>query len=606
MTPDKTWVDDPKLLDQLSKETESEHAPRQSENRGFLRRYWDRTVMPEGFRYSTRAAALEVYNNLAEELGDNLTAEIVDLAQSVICRDMASEVLPLGADYELEQGCKEASRLIEGVFENSNFGDIQSECARDGMTADCGPSKGFIEDGEIKFERINPLELFWVDDETPNPRTIMTISPVSRDALAAQFPAKKSEIYDLPSWRPPTVVGVDLRSPGSRLRNTVRVVEAWCRALGTKGEPGYSKGRHTICSGSLILLDEEWEHNITPVVRFVWSPQFTGYGGKSIARIVKKHHNAHKKLMRQMYEGLAGSVPWLLTHEDSEIEAVGDMPYQQVKWSGLVPPSVTVPAAVSPQVIAEIKENRSRAYAAAGQNENMAAGQLGKQYNSAVAQEKAVDVVNTRLLQAQNMWQRVWTDASRVVVMLANQAKKTHVYLKGENRYVQVKWPNLKTDQYRIRFGLSSGLSLTPSGRLADLERLRDAGAIDMPAFLRNLDLPDTRSEADRANAPMDLVMQQIDAAISHGEFRMPSKIQGADMLQEIVKTGGQVYQQSVLRGNVPLKNMEALRKLIKAAEARLPQPAPAGVPAAVPVAAPVPAPATSPVPGAPPVAAAA
>lgn len=570
----KSWIDDPKLLESVASRIEAEHASRMAENKTYLRMYYDRPVA--SVDYTRPYRELAIYERLKDSYGGNLSREVVDAAISVLCRPLSAEVLPKGADFELEQGCKQASRLIEGVFDNGNFLNVAKRAVRDGMTADIGPVKGYIdpETNEIKFERINPLELYWVNDETDNPRTLIQVSGISRDELCARYPKYKREIKDMRSWSAPMVLGVDLPGARGQDSNSVKVVEAWCRSLGD-GHPG----RHSITCGNLVLHDESWEHEITPVFSFKWQTDFRGYGGVSLTRIISRYDGANRRLLRMVYAGLAGAIPRIIVQADSEVDGFSDVEFEKITYEGTTPPQVVIPQTVSPEIIAQIERHYTRAYAEGGVNQNMATGSAPGRYTSAVAQREFVDIANTRLLDAQQQYQTFWSDAAKVVVMLAQQAKKTHVRVKGANYYESVSFPRLSRDKYRVSFGLSSGLSLTPAGRLQELEDLRAAGVIDVADVLRHLSLPDTQQLADRANAPRDLVMRQIGRALNEGVFEMPSSLQG-DQLNSLVKIGSEEYQRAQLQGNYPPANMEILRRLIKAAQARLaPPPTPPAAP---------------------------
>ncbi len=567
----QTWIENPKLLDAVSKRAERKQSSRAAENKAYLRAYWDRPVIGRGVDYSRPYRELAVFEHLREQYGNNLTAEVVDAGLSILCREMSAKVMPKGADFDLAMGCKAATRLIDGVFDNSDFLGVATEAARDGMTADIGPCKGYIdrEANEIKIERINPLDVWWVDDGTPNPRTVGTTTAVPKDKLRAMYPRKWDRIKDMKTWSPKSVVGVDPPSSGDATDgNTVRVVEAWCRALSDE-----EKGRHSIVCGDVVLEDEDWAHEITPIFRFRWSPDFRGYGGRSLARIIGKYDAANRRLMRMVYAGLAGAVPWLIYQEDEEVK-ISDVEFQRVPYK-TQPPQVVIPQAVSPQILEQLRDNKQNAYAEGGVNQGMATGNAPARYTSGAAQREYVDIANSRLLLAQKQWERFWKDAGQVVVMLAQQAKKIHVKVEGASHYEAVSWPKLSKDKMVVNFGLTSGLSLTPAGRKQDLADLQEMGLIDKPEIARSLGLPDTQQLADRLNAPRDLVMRQISRALNDGIFEMPSSMQGPQ-LQSVVTIGGEEWQRARLQGNYPARNMETLRRLVKAAQARLaPPPAP-------------------------------
>jgi len=564
----KTWLEDPKLLDSVAKRAERKLASLIAEAKGYLRLYWDRPVLGRDVDYSRPYRELAVYDHLKNQHGNNLTAEVVDAACSILCRDMSAKVLPKGAEHDLRMGCKAASRLIDGVFDNSDFLAMGTECARDGMTAPIGPAKGYIDRDaeEIRFERLNPLDVWWVEDGSPNPRTVGTTTAVPKDKLRAMYPKHWARIKDMKTWAPKPVMGVDPpTSSDSGDGNTVKVVEAWCRALGPD-----NPGRHTIVCGDVVLEDEKWLHEITPIIRFRWSPDFRGYAGRSLARIVGKYDAANRRLMRMVYAGLASAVPIVIHQEDEEVE-LSDVEFQRVTFKA-VEPKVVVPQVVSPEIIAQLERNRTLAFAEGGVNQGMATGNAPARYTSGAAQREYVDIANSRLLGAQKQWERFWRDGAQVVVMLAQQAKKLHVRVEGANYYEAVSWPRLSKDKMVINFGLTSGLSLTPAGRKQDLADLQEMGLIDTPEIARSLGLPDTEALADRLNAPRDLIARQVSRALDHGQFEMPSGVQD---LNALIAYASQEYDRARLQGNYPPANLEQLRRLIKAANARLKAAAP-------------------------------
>jgi hypothetical protein len=600
-----SWIKNPKLLDSVAEDLQRDHAPRFVESRAYLRLYWDRQAGSSGrdTNWTRRARDIALYNSFKKQTA-NLTREVIDAAAAVVCREMRAEVLPMGADFKLQQGCKQASYLIEGVADNSDFLSVATRAFRDGATADIGPVKGFVdpETNQIRIQRINPLDLTWVDDGTDNPRTFIESTAVSRDYLMDRYPKYRQQIKDAPPWYPNSVPGVDL--PGKRDSNTVKVNDAWCAAVGE------SKGRHCIALGGMpdvIFEDDPWDHDITPVFSFKWQDDFRGYGGVSLARIVAPFDIANKRIDQMIAAALAGAVPMMIHQEDEDEPVISDIEYQRIPYKTFKP-EIIVPKVVSGDLIAQKTENRSRAFAEGGVNQYMAQGNSPSRIESGAAQREFVDIANTRLMLAQKQWERFYVHFARVVVMLAQQARKMHVKVQGVSYYKAMTFPTLRKDSYKVNFGLASGLGLTHSGKMKDLQELSALmpNILDEAQVARSLKMPDYRDASERANAPRDLIMSQIARALDDGIFSMPSAMQD---LEALVLLGSQEYQRAQMQGTYPPGNVECLRRLIKAAQAKMPKPAAPVAPAAptpipvtvVPGAAP---PGAPPAPAAPPVAA--
>lgn len=582
----KTWIEEPKQLHEAGKRLEFEHSARLSEVKAYLRLYYSRIVEDQTIDLERPYRETTVYEQLREVSG-NLTREIVDAAIALICRPLKAELVPIGTDFFLQMGCRLAERLIDGVFDNCDFLDVATMAMTDAATGDIGTVKGYLDPvtGEIKFERIDPLEVYWPDDGTGDPRTLMHITGVPRDLLVARYPTFADRIYDLPTYRRRSILGVDSFSRPVEA-DTVRVTEAWAKQLSDK-----VPGRHVIVAHDLVLENEAWEFDFHPIAVCRWKPERTGFGGVSLGRIVAPYDLNNRRFAKMVYSGLSAAVPWVkITGEEEDVDLPSDVPFAKVACAAGSDVAVTMPQqVVSTEILQEMERNRQRAFQESGVNQQAATGSAPPSMSSGKAQETWIDIVNTRLLPAQTEWQRLWSQSARIVVMLAQHAKKIRVKVPGAQRLELASWPRLPDDKYEVSFGLSSGLGLTVSARFQNLQRLLEAGAIDVPEVLRGLDLPDTQELADRVNAPRDLVQQMIALALDGDPndkehkpvFVMPSTLQGPEGLQSIVTIGSQELQLAKLRGIYPKANMECLRRLIKAAEARLkPPPPPAPPPA--------------------------
>jgi hypothetical protein len=264
------------------------------------------------------------------------------------------------------------------------------------------------------------------------------------------------------------------------------------------------------------------------------------------------------------------------------------MPFEVVHWDGPSKPEVVTANPVSPQMLDYIERLRDKCAAETGVSIQATSGMRPAGLNSAPAQREWIDLITARLTPQQQRWEEFWRDSAQAVIALcdATSAKPTTWRkLAKDNVLEDLRWAKikLKPEQYRVRYMLSSALSLTTSGRMEQLADLKANGAIDQGEYNRMLGLPDIEQASDRANAPRDLVEKQIDMALNEGVIETPSPMQGQG-LNDLIRLGALAYQQAVLKGTYPPENLEALRRLIKAAEARLqPPPAPEAPPAALP-----------------------
>ena len=558
------WTSDPQSLAGVVDSAKRENSARVLLDKCLLRLYYQRPVsaVPDPMRPYQELSTFETL----QQLGFNLTREVIDAAAALICQPMRAVVQPVGSDYDLFRSCEVLTKLVDGIFDASDFMSVATQAFIDGSITTVGAVKWFVDPNtkEIQCERIDPLSVLWHYDEGARPAHLYLETPAAKSLLREMYPAKAGAIETQGAWKVPTIVGVE--APGVRGTDTVRVVEAWKRKISD------SPGRHTITCGDVVLCDEPWDYDFFPVVCYRSAPDFRGFGGVPMARQIAPYHIWSNTLVRLVNDSLKGAVPWLLIHEDDNVDNVSDMPYQKIVWSGPREPVIQKQNPVSDQVIAQIKELRERAFGEVGVNINAAGGSRPTGLNSAPSQREWMDIVNVRMRRQQQQWERFWNESSRCVVALASDAyrsKAARVAAPGSKFLEEVKWPrDIKEDQYRMVFALASGLSLTTSGRMEQLGELRDRGAIDEGDYLEKLGLPDVQQLADRVNAPRKLVEKQISAALNEGTFIMPSALQ-ASSLDALVTIGTQEYQAAMEAGRVPPENIEVLRRLIKAADAR-------------------------------------
>jgi len=573
---DENWLKDTTKLADLAKKAEKDLQSLKGHDEKRMSDYYDLPVPNVDYERPYREHG--IYEELKDSFGGNLTREVVDASISQVCRELDAEIIPVGGDHNLDVACKQANRLIEGVAEDAEIFSVLREICRDGLTASVGAAKLYIDKANKAYAaaRINPQDLFWVEDGTRNPRVVMEVTAVSRDYLMDAHPKHKQQIKDLPDWAPRQIVGVDHPSYG-RARGTVKVVEAWSRKVGS------SAGKHAIVagdSGDLVFESSPWNHFDLPLMFFRWQSDNRGFPGVSLARIVSRYDNANRRLLRMVYAILAGQQPKIMAHEDSEFEGMSDQEYEVLRWSGPIQPQFTSPAPVPAGILDEIERNRNRAYAEGGVNQGLASGNVPTRFSSGRAQQEYVDIANTRLIEAHEEWKKPWRQFARAVVMLHQHAGEINVRMRGARRYTAVTFPaSLPDGGYRITYGLSSGLSLTTARKIEDLEKLAELGLADAADVARSLDLPDIKRMSDRLNAPRDLVHKQVSKALDEGIYIMPSTMQG-EALHDLIRIAGQEYQRAKLEEIYPPGNVELLRRLRDAAMVRVaPPPAPPAPP---------------------------
>jgi hypothetical protein len=579
----KYWDEDPAAIPATVGIAEANARYRQSLDRTGLRLYYNRPARTVATAGATGAqqAANSVVDSQITKLGGSLTQEIIDGLSALICRPLRARVLPVGAKHSVRLQCKQLQHLVDGVLEANDFLAEAQRVFVDSGCCSLGAVQFYIEptNQEIRCERVDPLSLYWLDDEGANPLTLIKITGVSRRLLALKYPKHKEAILRGQRFVPRTIVGVDPMGAADISPDQVKVIELWRRKVGDK------PGRHVMAIISRVgsqtvteLEGEGWDYDSFPFafLRYQW--EHRGFGGVSVARLVGSDDLWYRRLNRVVYESLKGGVPLVWKHINTTFKGVSDLEYQIAEWDGEVPPEIRVPQVLSKEVVEQMDKLRMRAMERVGLNSQLASGVRPPNLPSQPAQNAFVDTVTIRLLGLQQRWEAFYRQAARCVAMLASTAYKSkgsRVKAPGSRFLELVKWPvDLKENQYDIQVALASALSLTVSGRLQDLQTLKEAmpNTLTEAEFARQLQMPDTEGLADRLNSAQDLAEKLVSMALdgnSEGKPQLVMPPMRPEILSKVVEIGAQELAGAYL-ADYPRLNRELLRRLIRKAEAGL------------------------------------
>ena len=560
----QSWVTHPEQLETVINSVKREHAMRVLLDKMLLRLRYQRPIIadPDPMRPYRDVSAFETLI----QLGFNTVRKVIDAARSRVCKQLRPIAIPVGADLETERTCTLLSRTIDGVLDCSKYWTFHApQVFADACTVTMGHLEWYVdpESCEILCERVDPLSVFWHYDEGRNPAHLYYEMPASKTVLAAHYPQHHDASMALPTWKVPTIIGVE--PPGIRGTESVRVCKGWRRKLGK--QPGHQ----TVTAGKIVLKDESYDHDFFPLAACRWDQDFRGYGGYPGAAVLAPYQRWRNTLIRLVFDSLKGAVPWVMIHEDDVIQNVSDVPFQRVAWSGSREPKIQVNNPVSEQLLAFCEKLDAEAHAEFGMNQQASEGTLPPGITSAPGQRERIALIDSRLSRLQDAWEGLAVDSARIIIALASDAyknKSVRVRAPGATLFEEIKWPfDIKANQYVVQFAKVSGLSSTGWGRIQELGELRDRGAITEGEYLRQLELPDSKGTADRVNAPQDLALHQISQALDEAIFTMPSELQGKG-LDTIVEMGAQIYQRAKLTDKYPPKNLECLRRFIQAADA--------------------------------------
>lgn len=594
---DASWLLEPETLDHTIESCRNESTSDRLLSRFYLQL---RHARPSGDIISMTGATqnvpafVEGFVSAVRQVGYNSFLEVSDGCTAKICQALRPKVTPIASKPDILRQCTLLSRVQDGVIEESKFLADATQAWEDSYCCPCG----FVlfeldpQSRKITCHRVDPLSVFWHRGEGRNPIHLYLEEPVTRAALMASYPEFADAIKDSPSWWPQSILGVD--PPTGKQPDTVKLCRGWRRSI--DGEPG----RYVVTVGNTVLNGDpsatgrrkagvEWPYEFFPFAVFRNRWDFRGFGGVPMGRFIAPHHLAINRLARIVEDSLKAAVPVLLSHKDSGVNEINDIPYQIRKWTGTVPPQLLPTNPVSEQALARIEWHQNKCYEIAGVNRGMALGQMPKGVNSGVAIREHIDLGDARMNEYQKKWEAGWTDAGHIIVALANEVKKLKVKSKtNKDLWEEIDLTGITVERgdYRISYGLTSTLSKSATGLLEDLTEIKNVGLIDGLDVAEAIGdkVPDIAQIVDRTTAPRRLAAKQVQMAIEDGEIPTPpSARQGAEGLNAIIMLGQQAWCQAMINPErYPEKNLAVLHRLTKCAQAKLA--APMQIPTPMPV----------------------
>lgn len=529
---------------------------------------------------------LDGFLAICEQVGYNQSLEVTDACTAQICQRLRPRVQPVAAKPDIGRMCTLLNRLQDGVIDTCDFLAEATTAWEDTYCCPCG----FVlfetdeQTHEIRARRTDPLGWFWMRDEGRNPIHLCYEEWVSKVVLCEQYPEFEEQIMRSTGEGPRSIAGVD--PPASTTDGLARVVHVWRRKVGAKQGKKIVSVNRTVLNGENSGNKKEnsdrqgapWPYDFFPVAVFRNRWDNKGFGGIPMLRYIAPHHIAINKLARTADESFKGAIPLIMSHKNSKINELSDVPYQIAKWDGQHRPEVIAVNPVSEQLLRRIDYHDAKSYALAGINKSVAAGQAPKGVVAAVAMREIIQLAAARASEYQKRWESGWDQAGHIIVALANELKRVHIKGKGqanEELMTEIDTSAIKLDRndYRIRYGVTSALSKSIPGLLEDLTAFKDLGFITpvQMALAIGDKVPDLQAEIDAQTAPYRLAQKMVQDALDNGKIPVPpSKMQGQEGLDAIVVMGQKAWCAAQINPDrYSTENLEALRRLMRAAVAK-------------------------------------
>lgn len=492
-------------------------------------------------------------------------------------------VLTDGADYELKTKAKELQRFLDGAYQASGIYTLAADVFRDAMIAKTGVfgfKPVYHEDGPcIAAQRVFPLEILVDPNEAADgdPDTIYRVYFESKERLRVLFPKFREEI-ELATMQDPDGSMADDLGNGLEDPRMVLVCEGWKRA-NYDFEGTCHAGRHVMAVGTAALVDEEWEHDYFPFEFFHWCRPVRGFWGGAAVSEIRPIEREVNLLLQRVQEAmrLLGN-PWVLKHKDSGVEAkkLTNRPGDVIEWDGQPgqEPKVVTHQAIGADVLNQTWTLYGKAFEIVGTNQLQAAAVKPPGVESGRALEQLGEEHTVRFKHvSQHFEQIVAVGCARQFLRLAKRLNEVvpggfKIKSRSGKQMIRLKWDDvaMSPDDFFLDVYPTALLPALPSGKIAEVERLMQAGIITPQQGRQLLDFPDLASTMDPIMAAQNLLERQLSEMLDNGNVQVPDEWQDPNACLQYAVTQ---YLMAQLE-SVPEARLDLVRNYMSVCEQRI------------------------------------
>lgn len=546
-------------------------------------------------RVASLARALRLYGERKEDelvpapyrLSWNLTRSIVRTARADLVQGPAPRPMfvTTGGDYDTQKRAQRLNKFVAGIISQTRFDATSRKAAMHSALLGDGIVKLYAEGTRVRIEKVFPWEIHVDGDDASHgePRSLYQTRWMDRFVLAERFPEEADDIIRASSAG--VTLGHDLGRGSNRRYDQLLVVEAWHLPSSQSAEDG----RHVITTAGLVLLDERWEDDTFPFVRFSWSEPVEGFWSQGVADEVSSIQAEIDFLLAQRRSCIrAVAAPRVFVDRASKVATaqIDNTVGAIVTYSGR-PPIFDVPRAVPPDIPAALAEEWSKGFQATGVSEMSAAAMRPAGLDSGKALRVHAEIQSKRFSDWQKDFQDFYLEVSHQVVRLmrriaADNPSVEVVYHDKHTRCMErIAWSeaDLDEDSYVLQVYPVSALPSEPAGRMAEVQEWVGAGVIPPEDAPRILGFPDLEAHNSLASAARDLLEQVMSRMLDDGVYAPPEPFWDLALM---LRLGAQHYMRAQVQG-VAEQRLALVRQFLTAVQALLTPDAPPPAPEAGP-----------------------
>lgn len=444
--------------------------------------------------------------------------------------------------YDEQEQAELLTTWLDGMFKLSGAHEVAFAAFRDSCWADIGIVHPFVEDEQIRVERVPPDELL-VDARAAyygEPREMYRRRRMSREVLAALYPEHAEAISRL---APATFEGVEIAGRASKPdpeSNLVDVYEAWHLPTTKDAKDGV----HLLAIEGAALSVEEYAFDYFPFLPLYWETPLDGFYGQGIVESLAPLQWEITELLQRIRIAQKTVAPKYILPPGVSIDkdAWDNDPrgaFVQMKGAAMGGTiQVLQPSAVSPELYQQLEVYYRKSFELQGMSEMAAMGRKPPGVDAAVAMRELSDVQTDRFAPIAQRYEDLFVRLGEVFIDLARVLyaanPKTKLAVKGDAgefiRKIGWKDVDMRDDAFKVRTFPTSQLPATLTGKIQTLtEMMKIVGDDGKPmvsgdVFMQALNVPDLKGITNVRTAPLELARRVASLLLRKGKAVVPEE----------------------------------------------------------------------------------
>jgi hypothetical protein len=491
---------------------------------------------------------------MSEILSVNVIQSLVDAGSAKITKNKPKPFyLTKGAGYKQQKQAKARTKYVEGMFTKLDAYSHGTQAQRLGEVFGTGSTKAYRDGNKIKLEEVYPWELVIDDAEAQHRRNLRTMYQrkyVDRYVLA-DYARRLENTIGRPEGDTDSMSLEDrvlsMQAAGEEVRDVllnatadlICVYEGWHLPDSDDEEEGEETGLHMISTRTFPLCIQPWTRHRFPFSHYDWEKPIQGFWGKGIAEILCGVQVEMNELLQYQSNALHLVRGWLSVHKSANFRPShfnNDL-FRIQEWSGEKEPQYVVPEKILPQELRQaFVDLYSYAHDLVGVSESASQGEKPVGVESGAAIRTVGDIQTERLSKQGRHYEEYYLDLAEQITDLSEEIAAENpsfgVTAKDKQQLIEVKWRDVRGDDFELDIFPVSAYASDPAGRRSDIQEDLQAGFIDPDTALDLMDYPDLQEYQRRKNGWRRCIEKDIGRIVDDGVYSAPEptyRLDGSD-----------------------------------------------------------------------------